>query len=1221
MNKKTIRCTFDDTKILCVGNAESNFGLSEWLIWQPAIAFKVIRPPMIQPRVLQPAAICLFAMWFLFTVGGAAVIAGPPVAPTEPLTAQEQIKKFKLPPGFSMQLVASEPQIQKPMNLAFDARGRLWVTHSIEYPFAAKPGTKPQDGLTVLEGIGADGRATKATRFADGLNIPIGVLPLGDGHEAIVWSIPYIWKLSDTDRDGVADQREILYGPFDFVDTHGNQNAFRMGLDGWIYACHGFRNNSQIKLRGEGEVVLTLNSGNTYRFRPDGSAIEQVSWGQVNPFGACFDPLGNYFTADCHSRPLTMVLRGGYYDSFGKPHDGLGFAPITTSDDHGSTGIAGVAYYDAHQFPPEYRDCLYLGNVVTNVVHRDRPEWRGSSPWVQKPDDFITCDDWWFHPVDVQLGPDGALYICDFYNCIIGHYEVDLNHPRRDRDRGRIWRVVWTGADASPAIVPDLSTQTREQLVQELGHSNLTVRNLATQELVRRFGAKAIIAGDKLETSLQRAQAVWVRFRTGMLEVQDPARTADDRRERVHFVRAMGELKDWSGVQSEAVRQMLNDADPLVRRVAVEALGMHPDLSNLKPLLALGETADSRDPQLVHAIRIAVRNQLREPKLWDGIAGLELKREQAAQVLALSLAVSSESAAAFGLDYVQRNEVEPELLGRCLAHAARHIAPTRLDDVARFVLEKFPKDLPRQTALFQSVLDGLTQRGTRLQSGTRVADWATSLASQLLDPEQTPPLAWSHHPVDAASNNNAPSPWGVRNRMCADGKTIPVFDSIVNGEQLTGLLRSAPFPLPKQLSFWMCGHNGDPGTNPPPVNHIRLRLVHEDGKLGEVMAREIPPRNDVAREYRWDLSRWEGKRGVIEIVDADTGAAYAWIGVGRFSTELVQAPSEGISSPAAAQTLAIRVSEQLQLTRLVPGILRILRERSGESAVRIAALSSLRTLAKESSAEICLAVVQDPEEPVGLRLAAAQVLGNAVSKPAQDAMVAALPGAAPQLEKALALALAATPEGADRLVESIEKGKATPRLLQDATLIERVRQVSFRDRDARLESITSQLTPADDAMRKLVAQRVAGFPKAKPSVEAGAAVFKKSCVACHRLGAEGAKVGPQLDGIGQRGHERLMEDILDPNRHIDGAFRATTITTTNGLVVFGLKLREEGKVVVIADNQGKEVKIAQQDIEDSKLSPLSPMPGNFGEQIPEADLYNLMAFLLQQRAAPPVAAP
>ena len=305
--------------------------------------------------------------------------AAPLIAPANPLTPETQIKKFKLPSGFEIQLVASEPDIQKPMNLNFDSRGRLWVSHSIEYPFPAEDPDKARDGVTVLSNIGKDGKATTVTRFDDKLNIPIGIVPINGGRDAIAWSIPHIWKLSDTNNDGEADKREGLYGPFGHQDTHGNQNAFTRGFDGWIYACHGFRNHSKIKLRGKGAVVLELQSGNTYRFKPDGSAIEQFTHGQVNPFGLCFNEYGDIFTADCHSKPVTMLLRGAYYPSFGKPHGGLGFAPQLTGNDHGSTGIGGIAYYADDRYPKEFRKCLYVGNVITNKVQRDVLTQAGST--------------------------------------------------------------------------------------------------------------------------------------------------------------------------------------------------------------------------------------------------------------------------------------------------------------------------------------------------------------------------------------------------------------------------------------------------------------------------------------------------------------------------------------------------------------------------------------------------------------------------------------------------------------------------------------------------------------------------------------------------------------------------------------------------------------------------------------------------------------------------
>ena len=249
-------------------------------------------------------------LWFcagLTALHGAAVAAEDPFAagvrPTEPVSAEEQRKTFQVPEGFEVQLVAAEPDINKPFNLAFDGRGRLWVTTSIEYPFAAPTNRVGRDRVVIFSDFGADGRARKVTQFADELNIPIGIYPLtgiprklvlgGEDMKpfedaCLVWSIPNIWLMEDADGDGKAERRTAWYGPFDFTrDTHGNQASFRRGFDGWLYATHGFNNDSHVKGRDGNEVHL--NSGNTYRMRLDGSRIEHHTWGQVNPFGMTLD--------------------------------------------------------------------------------------------------------------------------------------------------------------------------------------------------------------------------------------------------------------------------------------------------------------------------------------------------------------------------------------------------------------------------------------------------------------------------------------------------------------------------------------------------------------------------------------------------------------------------------------------------------------------------------------------------------------------------------------------------------------------------------------------------------------------------------------------------------------------------------------------------------------------------------------------------------------------
>jgi putative membrane-bound dehydrogenase-like protein len=1153
--------------------------------------------------------------------------AGPPVAPTEALPPEEQIKKFHLPPGFEIQLVASEPDIQKPMNLNFDSRGRLWVTHSVEYPWPAEGPNPPRDGVTILDGIGPDGKATRISKFAEELNIPIGVLPLYDGKEAIVWSIPNLWKLRDTDGDGKADQREILFGPYDFVDTHGDQNSLKMGLDGWIYANHGFRNDSKIRRKGEGPVVLELQSGNTYRFKPDGSQIEAFGWGQVNPFGSCFDLNGNLFTADCHSKPVSLVLRGGYIESFGKPNDGLGYTPPITGDDHGSTGIAGIVFYDAPQFPAEYRHNLFVGNVVTNRVHRDVIEWRGSTPWIEKPEDFLVCDDWWFHPVDLQIGPDGALYIADFYNCIIGHYEVDLKHPRRDRFRGRIWRVVWKGLDGkadAPGLAHSLADLPTAKLFDKLNDPNLIVRTAATNELTQRPDFLPVLRSQLKEMAKgaspkgpQAVHLIWAALRGGELTSasilkpfwQDPV-------VRANWLRAVIELPQWSQSITNDVRALLADEVAMVRRTAAEALGSHPDAANIAPLIKLWSQAPAEDTLLIHAVKIALRNQLRLEQGFKELAALPLSNKDRRRVVDIALALPNAGSAQFTLDFVRHDDVSAELLSRCLTHVARHIGEARLGDMAEFVQTKYRGDIGQQLPLFQAIFSGLSQKGQTLDSKSPLGQWGTTLANAVLDPDSRLTAPWSVHPLENSAGQSSQNPWGLQKRKCADGQNDAVFfDSIVHGEQLTGILRSRPFVIPESFSFWICGHNGEPGTNPEPVNHVRLKLA-DGADRGDVIARQVPPRNDTAQKTTWDLKKWAGRKGVLEVVDADTGAAYAWLAVSRFEPSVVGQPSPDFASADYQLTLAVKLVEQLKLAAQVPRVVSFLSDRDAALSVRNAGVQAVMRVDPAVGEPVLEKLVVDPTEPANLRLQSGIALGAVNSPAARTALTAAFVGAPSSLEQGLALALAGSPEGTDALLDSIAAGKASPRLLQDPPVVERLKPRLNPARQERIAALTASLPPADQRTRALVVQRLKNFSASGSAPEKGEVLFKTHCSACHKIGELGQKVGPQLDGIGQRGPERLLEDILDPNRNIDGAFRATVIATKSGLTITGLKLRDEGQILVLVDTQGKEQRIPAGDIEESQISPISPMPSNFAEAIPEADFQQLLAWLLSKKSAP-----
>jgi putative heme-binding domain-containing protein len=282
---------------------------------------------------------------------------------------------------------------------------------------------------------------------------------------------------------------------------------------------------------------------------------------------------------------------------------------------------------------------------------------------------------------------------------------------------------------------------------------------------------------------------------------------------------------------------------------------------------------------------------------------------------------------------------------------------------------------------------------------------------------------------------------------------------------------------------------------------------------------------------------------------------------------------------------------------------------------RTAALTALMAMDAKQSIPLVGQILSDAAAPVGVREKAATLLGSVNQPEAIAELLKALPAAPQRLAVPIANGLAANKEGADKLLDLVAAGKASGRLLQDQGVHVRLERTNPPRLKERVAELTKGLPTAAQQFNELVNRRRAGFAAAKKDPILGATVFEKHCAICHQLANKGAKIGPQLDGIGLRGFDRLFEDIVDPSRNVDQAFRMTTLGLNNGQVISGLLLREEGEVYVMADNQGKEVRVPRANVEDRTLSQLSPMPANLVDQIPEADFYHLLAYLLAQQPA------
>jgi putative heme-binding domain-containing protein len=510
--------------------------------------------------------------------------------PNRPFTPEEAIEAMTVPPGFAVELVASDPDIANPIAMTFDDQGRIWITQSLEYP--RKEAGRGRDRVKVLEDTDGDGRADRFTVFAEGLNIPTGVAV---GHGGVwVLNAPDLLFLRDTNGDGRADRTEVVVTGFGRADTHELASTLTWGPDGWLYGLNGVFNPSRITSGGK-QFRFTCAM---WRVHPRTREFQVVCEGTSNPYGIAWDGEGSAIVEACHwaNDHLFHFVETGYY----KRQAGA-YPPYTirlgsiTDHGHQKTAYCGLVYLDSDAYPVEYRERLYTGNIHGGCINSDVLARDGSTYIAHAGPDFLTANDAWFMPVALKVGPDGCLYVLDWYDRYHCYQDANRDPTGIDRLKGRLYRVRHKDSPRTPKF--DLANEDDEHLIRRLASPNIYFRETAQRLLTERI-TPAI--RDRLERLVlddsaprkARMHALWALIGTGGLGPGFHARLLDhaDPGYRAWGVRSAGNHGTVAPAIRDRVATLARDTAPDVQlQVAIAAR----KIDGLDPMPVLVEVLSS----------------------------------------------------------------------------------------------------------------------------------------------------------------------------------------------------------------------------------------------------------------------------------------------------------------------------------------------------------------------------------------------------------------------------------------------------------------------------------------------------------------------------------------------------------------------------------------------------------------------------------------------------
>jgi putative membrane-bound dehydrogenase-like protein len=528
-------------------------------------------------------------------------------------TPEEQLAGFKVADGFVIELVASEREgVVNPIDLTFDDAGRLWTQTATMYPLdpiadiqwndlldlmndaeAQKKHpnfkrildlyqgkTKGEDKILILSNLYGKG-PVQTTAWAEGLTIPQSILPYKQG--AYVAQGSELFYLDDTDADGKADNRTPLFTGFGFTDTHTMSHTLVRGPGDWVHFSHGALNKGEVRSL-HSDVTLNIDYSKIAKFSMDGKKLEIVSAGLNNIWGFQLRHTGEWYGSEANDLGFAVAPMepGTGFPGIGsdriRPYQP--WMPPLHEFRVGGTGISGTAFADdsSGSFPEEYKNVAFLANPITSSINAVKivrhPDGRVS---MEHLPDLLTSEDDWFRPVNMEFGPDGCLYIADWYNKIISHNELPTTHPDRDKNHGRIWRI--RHLSQKPRTIPDFYEMKTEALVDHLGSPSLWAKRAAWHQITDRqaedLGEKLVaMAADDSKDEITRIHALWSlegikHYDEGLMSslLQDP----NDHLRR-ETVRSLATYSLSADILAGKLKNLIEDKNPTVRSQVIRTL-------------------------------------------------------------------------------------------------------------------------------------------------------------------------------------------------------------------------------------------------------------------------------------------------------------------------------------------------------------------------------------------------------------------------------------------------------------------------------------------------------------------------------------------------------------------------------------------------------------------------------------------------------------------------